>query len=114
MPPKTKIDLDLLKELILQKKSQNEIMEELGIKSMMTYKAAKLALFEREGRVYKVRVPKKAKSADRKKRGHRPSIAKNGSLTISAKMLEGSPFNYKDKFNVSVGRKRIILEKVED
>ncbi len=114
MPPKTKIDLDLLKELILQKKTQNEIMEELGIKSMMTYKAAKLALFEREGRVYKVRSKAKNKAGNRSKRGHRPSVAKNGTITLSAKMLEGSPFKYKDKFNISVGRKRIILEKVED
>jgi len=111
MAAKPKIDLDELKELIVQRKTQDEIMEELGIKSLTTFKAAKLALFERDGKVYKVRRPRKA--TKKKTRGYRPTISKNGSLTLSAKMLEGSPFVYKDKFNVTVGRKKIILQKVD-
>ena len=110
MASKTRINLDELKELILQKKTQEEIMSELDIKSIATFKAAKLSLFERDGKVYKVREPKK--KPRKKGRKLTTSITKSGSLTLSPRMLANTPFEPKDKFTVKVRGNKIILDKV--
>jgi len=110
MAPRTKYDLDFFRQLVLSGKTKAEIMAEMEIKSSPTFNSLKLKLIEVDRKYYGIKsVNKRAVKKELK-----ATVGKRNTLTLSAKMLEGSRFSPGDSFFVTMKKNKIILSLIEE
>jgi len=107
--PRTKYDLDILRNCVKSGMSKAEIMAEMSIKNPPTFNSLMLKLMNTDNKFYKVR------ERSRKAAGKplKVTVGKRNTMTLSSKILEGSGFSPGDEFQVKIGKNKItlILEK---
>jgi len=103
----SKYDANLLRNLIKEGKTADEIQEALNLASRQSLKQHILRLINEDGKFYEVA----GLYRDAKKK---PMINYKGDIRITKKMLsfEGSSYKHNDQFEISVDNEKIILTRI--
>jgi hypothetical protein len=103
--PRTKYDLDTLRDCVKSGMSKTEIMAEMSIKNPPTFNSLMLKLMNTDNKFYKVK--ESGKKVARK--DIKVTVGKRNTITLSSKILEESGFAPGDTFLVKFGKNRITL-----
>ena len=104
-------NLDDFRKLILQGKTKQEIMLEMGIgiKNLSQFSNLELRLFKKDNKVYEISTKPKNKPVE-----NIIEVGSRGNITISCNVLAQTDFKKGDKFNFKVKDKKIILTLIEE
>ena len=102
MTQKSSPDLEQFKKLVLDNKTRSEIMKEMNLKPHQ-FSALEMKLIKTDKKFYEIK-------SDRAKSSVKEEIVigKRGNIVIPTSLVSGK-FKEGDKFDVSIGRKKIIL-----